>query len=194
MRTTITNARDRIDHAIPARRIAGVATFTLLTALGAAVSVPLPFTPVPMTLQTLFVLLAGVTLGPRLGLLSMALYLLLGTAGYHVFAGGSWGLTTLFGVTGGYLLGFALAQPVIGTLARRHGGTWRDLLLAALAGKVIVYACGLAWLAVWLNVGWSRALELGFYPFALGGVLKISLAVGVGRWAVPESRRWRIAW
>ena len=92
---------------------AGVIGFALLTALGAAVRIPLPFTPVPITLQTLFVLLAGVTLGPRLGAASMAFYLLLGTAGYHVFAGSErCGLQTIFGPTGGYLLGFLLAQPL----------------------------------------------------------------------------------
>ncbi len=194
MHSLTTTVRLRADRALVLRRVAGVLTFALLTAGGAPVSVPLPYTPVPMTLQTLCVLLAGVTLGPRLGLLSMAFYLLLGTAGYHVFAGGTWGLTTLFGATGGYLLGFALAQPLIGTLAHRHGGTWRDLLLAVLVGKLIVYACGLVWLAGWLGVGWREAFALGFSPFALGGVLKGALAVGLGRWAVPLARRWQLAW
>ena len=170
----------------------GVIGFAALTALGAAVRIPLPFTPVPMTLQTLFVLLAGITLGARLGAASMAFYLLLGTAGCHVFAGGEgWGLRTVFGATGGYLLGFVVAQPLLGLLARRHGGSRRALLLSTLAGTMVVYVCGVSWLAFWLHVGWSDALELGLYPFLAGEALKAMAAIGLGHLIVQRTRRWR---
>ena len=108
--------------------------FALARGGGAHVAIPLPGTPVPMTLQTLVVLLAGVTLGPRLGLVSVTFYLLLGTAGYHVFAAGDWGLSTIFGATGGYLVGFALAQPILGSLTRPGRHSRLRLLLALLTG------------------------------------------------------------
>ena len=173
-------------------RVAGVVGFALLTAVGANIAIPLPHTPVPMTLQTLFVLLAGLTLGPRLGLVSMAFYLLLGSVGYHVFALGSWGLPSLIGSTGGYLLGFVLAQPIIGVLSRpRTGGhspSYGRLLVAILAGHAVIFACGLIWLAAWLHIGVTETLLLGLVPFIPGGVIKAVLAFGVGHAVVKRVR------
>ena len=178
-------------------RAAGVVGFALLTAVGAHVAVPLPGTPVPMTLQTLFVLLAGMTLGPRLGLASMAFYLLLGTAGYHVFALGAWGLPTVFGVTGGYLIGFVVAQPVLGVLSRpgavmddeqRRLRGWPRVLAAVLAGQAVIYGCGLLWLAAWLRTGPVETLLLGLVPFLPGCAVKTAMAVVAGRWALPRLR------
>lgn len=151
-----------------------------MTAAGAALRVPLPFTPVPMTMQTLFVLLAGVTLGPRLGTASMALYLLLGTTGFHVFADTErYGLQTVFGPTGGYLLGFLLAQPLLGVYASRASHVW-GLAPAILAGTAVIYLCGLLGLVLSLGVGWSVALALGLYPFLASEALKAVLAAGLG--------------
>ena len=135
-------------------RITGVVAFALAAGLSAHVVIPLPHTPVPITLQTLVVLLAGATLGSRYGTLSMAFYLLLGTTGYHVFAGGGWGLQTVFGPTGGYLLGFVLAQPAIGTLTRsRSAQRWLTTLVAMLCGSLIIFGCGMIWLYVWSWTG-----------------------------------------
>jgi biotin transport system substrate-specific component len=188
---------------------AGVVGFALLTALGAQVAIPLPHTPVPMTLQTLVVLLAGVTLGPRLGLASMAFYLLLGLAGHHVFAENRWGLHTLLGCDGGYLLGFVLAQPVIGWLARgaapftgrgrepsttRLGAqasaqvSWRRLCAAVLLGNVVIFGLGLLWLSRWLHIGVQEALAKGLWPFLVGDLLKMSLAIAAGRVILPHVR------
>ncbi len=158
----------------------GVVGFALLTAFGAQVAIPLPYTPVPLTLQTLIVVLAGISLGPRLGLLSMAFYLLLGTVGYHVFAEGRWGLATLFGATGGYLLGFVAAQPLLGTLVPTRAG-WRQLIVGVLAAHAVIFACGLTWLSVWLNTDLPQTLALGFFPFLPGLLLKTALAVLLGR-------------
>lgn len=169
---------------------AGVAGFALATAAGACVAIPLPGTPVPLTLQTLFVLLAGVTLGPRLGTLSMAFYLLLGTTGYHVFAGGNWGLSTVFGATGGYLLGFVLAQPILGTLAQPGERSGSRLLLAVLAGNVIIFASGLAWLASWSGAGLRQTLVWGLWPFVPGLIVKTAIALAVGHLALRRVRRW----
>lgn len=170
-------------------RTAGVVGFALATAAGAYVAIPLPGTPVPMTLQTLFVLLAGVTLGPRLGAVSMGFYLLLGTTGYHVFAGGNWGLQTVFGATGGYLLGFVLAQPVVGMLTQPGMHRWSRLLTALLGGNAIIFACGLTWLAMWSGVGLRQTLAWGLWPFIPGLMLKTLIALGVGHLALAKARR-----
>jgi biotin transport system substrate-specific component len=170
-------------------RIAGVVGFALATAASAAIAIPLPGTPVPMTLQTLIVLLAGVTLGPRLGLVSMAFYLLLGTTGYHVFAAGNWGLSTVFGATGGYLIGFVLAQPVIGAMTRAPVRTWSQLLPALLLGNAIIFGCGLSWLALWSGGGVQQALAWGLWPFVPGLLLKTGLALGVGQLTLRRFRR-----
>jgi biotin transport system substrate-specific component len=171
-------------------RAAGVVGFALATAAGAWVAIPLPGTPVPMTLQTLCVLMAGMTLGPRLGALSMAFYLLLGTTGYHVFAGGNWGLNTVFGATGGYLIGFVLAQPVLGVLTRENARAWSRLLLAVLAGNAIIFACGLVWLAAWSGASLEQTLRWGLLPFVPALIAKTAVALGLGRLAVAKARRW----
>jgi biotin transport system substrate-specific component len=166
----------------------GVVGFALATAVCANVQVPLPGTPVPMTLQTLCVLLAGVTLGPRLGLLSMAFYLLLGTTGYHAFAGGAWGLTTVAGATGGYLIGFVLAQPALGQIAQNAGHTWRSLAVAVISGNAVIFGCGLTWLWIWSGGSLAHALAWGLWPFVPGLVVKSLLAIGLGGLALRKLR------
>jgi len=173
-------------HAL--RITAGVLGFALLTALGAQVAVPLPYTPVPATLQTLVVLLAGIVLGPRWGTVSMLFYVLLGVTGYHVFALGRWGLPTVLGPTGGYLIGFVLAQPVIGRLARPGPRPLPRVLAAVLTGKALIYACGLAWLAAGTRADLTTTLLLGFWPFVPGLLLKASLATLVGSRLLNSAR------
>ncbi len=177
--------------ATAARRVwlqaASVVGFALLTAAGAHLAVPVPGSPVPITLQTLFVLLAGMTLGPRLGTLSMGFYLLLGMTGYHVFAAASWGHGNVLGPTGGYLIGFVLAQPVIGALARRSRGRSPGLLAAALAGNMVIFAVGLLWLQVWMQATPTQALAMGLGPFIPGLILKTAAAVAGGRLLQPLS-------
>ena len=133
------------------------ALFTALIAVGGLVA--LPFGPVPFTLQVFFVLLAGLVLGPRLGALACALYLLLGLVA-PVYAGGTSGLGVLFGPTGGYLFGFVLAPLVAGLLAGRAGRRFR-LLLAAVAALVPIYALGATWLAWQLHIDDVRTVLLG---------------------------------
>jgi biotin transport system substrate-specific component len=171
-------------------RVAGVVGFALACALGANIAVPLPGTPVPMTLQTLVVLTAGVTLGPRLGLASMMLYLLLGTAGYHVFAAGHWGLSTVFGATGGYLVGFVLAQPALGGLTRSAQNSRVRLLIALLMGNAIIFVSGLAWLALWSDAGIQCALAWGLWPFVPGMITKTVIVLGIGEIGLAKARRW----
>jgi biotin transport system substrate-specific component len=172
--------RPGVDASLSVWRCAlAVVGFAVLTALCSHVIIPLPHTPVPITLQTLVVALAGLTLGWRLGLASMAFYLLLGTAGYHVFAGGNWGLETVFGATGGYLVGFALAQPIFGWFAHTRRIRWYEAFGLVLAGHALIFASGLLWLSLWLGTGAEQTLALGFWPFLPGCALKTAAAVAL---------------
>jgi len=168
--------------------VVGVVSFAVLTALSARVVIPLPTTPVPITLQTLAVVTAGMVLGPRLGTASMLFYLLLGLAGNHVFAWGNLGLATLTGATGGYLLGFVLAQPAVGVLSWKRR-RWSAALAAGLLGHAIIFACGLLWLSIWAGTDLARTWELGFWPFLPGTVVKTLAAAGLGGLLSPWGRR-----
>jgi len=155
----------------------------ILTGLAAQVSIPL--WPVPVTLQTLTVLLAGAALGPLRGGLSMGLYLVVGAAGVPWFAEQNSGLGF---VTLGYVIGFVLAAALVGWLAR--GGadrTFRGTIGAMVAGNLVIYAVGVPYLAVALGIGLGEAIRLGALPFLVGDALKIVLAAGL----LPLT--WRLA-
>src|SRR6188472_1437099 len=138
------------DPSIPIR-VAAVLFVTALTAAAAQISIPLPFTPVPFTLQPMVVLLGGAALGSRLGMSSQVLYLLLGVAGLPVFAASPLlpqGFGRLLGPTGGYLLSYPLAAFAAGWLAERSfDRRYLTSLLAMAVGLSVVFACGVAWLA-----------------------------------------------
>jgi biotin transport system substrate-specific component len=149
--------------------------FGALTAVGAYIVIPLP--PVPVTLQTLFLGLAGTLLGSRLGALSQTVYVLLGVIGLPVFAGGKAGLGVLIGPTGGYLVGFIAAAFVIGKLAslkNRPGFAWLCLSLAA--GAMVVYILGVLQLSITARLAPAKALAVGVLPFLPGDAVKIVLA------------------
>jgi biotin transport system substrate-specific component len=148
--------------------------FGALTAVGAYIIIPLP--PVPITLQTLFLGLAGTLLGARLGALSQVVYLLLGILGLPVFAGGKAGLGVLFGPTGGYLIGFVAAAFVIGKLAAlkaRPGFAW--LCLSLVAGAVVIYTLGILQLSLIARLTPAKAMVVGLLPFLPGDGIKIVL-------------------
>jgi len=160
-----------------ARRVAAVLAFAALTALGARLSVPLPGM-VPVTMQTLFVTLAGAMLGPYLGAASQVVYLLAGISGLPVFAMGS-GLGYLFGPTGGYLLSYPLAAALTGVLAGRTADPnfmrgFVRIALAMLIASVLTLALGWAQLAL-LTGNPERALRAGVLPFIVGDLLKVAL-------------------
>ncbi len=154
-----------------------IAGFSLVVAIGAQVAIPLPFTPVPVTLQTLAVLLAGCLLGSLRGAGAVLLYCIEGLAGLPVFAGGTSGLSHLLGPTGGYLIGFVGAAYVAGFLAERglvrH---WLGALLCLVAGNLILYVPGVLWLGVFAGMG--KAVALGFLPFVVGDALKTAAGWG----------------
>jgi biotin transport system substrate-specific component len=163
-------------------RLASVLFLTALTAAAAQFSIPLPFTPVPLTLQPTVVLLGAAMLGPRLGAASQALYLVLGVAGLPMFAASPLlppGPARLIGPTAGYLLAYPFAAAVTGYLARR--GFDRQYLTAAIAmvaGLVVIYTGGVLWLAYFMPgaQGLTAALAMGAYPFAIADVIKACAA------------------
>jgi biotin transport system substrate-specific component len=180
--------------------LAAVLFITALTAAAAQVSVPLPFTPVPFTLQPMIVLLGGAALGARLGMASQVLYLLLGAAGLPVFAASPLlpqGLLRLLGPTGGYLMSYPFAAFVTGRLAERgFDRRYLTSVLAMAAGLAVVFAFGVAWLAWFarpVQHGFAAALQTGLYPFLPADVVKICIASAVmpAVWRLLGSRRQR---
>jgi biotin transport system substrate-specific component len=146
----------------------------ILVGLSAQVSVLLPFTPVPFTMQTFAVLLVGAGLGWQRALPSMLLYLAAGSVGVPWFAGGSSGFG---GASFGYIVGFILAAAVVGRLAearadRKPLSTFATMVL----GSGIIYAVGVPWLAVYYDVGLGRAISLGLVPFLVSDLLKAAAA------------------
>lgn len=149
---------------------------SLVIALSAQVAIQLPFSPVPITGQTMAVLLVGALLGSRRGALAVLAYIAQGLAGLPVFAGGAAGLTRLFGPTGGYLVGFVAAAFLVGWLAERGWDRRFGTTLAAMTlGNLVIYGVGAVWLAVFVG-GVSRAWSLGVVPFLPGDAIKIVLA------------------
>ena len=149
----------------------------VLTGIAAQVSIPLPFTPVPITLQTFTVLMAGAALGPIRGGLSMALYLVVGLAGVPWFSEqrSGWEFASF-----GYLIGFVVAATAVGALARRGADrTVPGAAVLMVVGNLLIYAIGVAWLANWLAVDLPTAFEFGVWPFLVGDALKIALAAGL---------------
>jgi biotin transport system substrate-specific component len=148
----------------------------------AQIEIKLPFTPVPITGQTLGVLLVGASLGAGLGGVSMALYLSQGAIGLPFFSGGDSGaeLLRLSAVTGGYLWGFVLSAAVVGWLAERGWDrSIRSSIGAMFLGEVVLYLVAIPWLMQALDVSLGEALELGLAPFVVGDTLKLLLAAGL---------------
>jgi biotin transport system substrate-specific component len=180
----------------PERTAAGVriAALTLLGSLALAASAKLqvPFYPVPMTMQSLVVLLLGMAFGWRLGAATVLLYLLEGAFGLPVFAGTpekGIGIAYMMGPTGGYLIGFVAAAALTGWLAERgwDRSLWRSAVALSL-GHAVLFLTGLAWLAVY--IGWPRAVAFGLRPFLAGTVVKTALGVALVRagWAMLGRR------
>ncbi len=177
------------------QKLALAVGMAIITGLLAQVRIPLPWTPVPITGQTLAVLLSGVLLGGWWGGLSMILYTTLGLAGVPWFTGWHGGLTVLMGPTGGYIIGFIFASIVIGHLTDRYVNARRlqNLLIIMLAANlVLVYVPGLLQLGLWLNLvqghssGLSQLLAAGFLPFVLGDLIKILLVTGIAWGITPK--------
>jgi biotin transport system substrate-specific component len=183
-----------IPHVLPRRgvlanpRVANAALVVggaLFVALCAQIRIPLPFTPIPFTGQTLGVLLAGSLLGTQLGLLSLILYLAMGLGGLPFFAGGNAGIEILYGGTVGYLVGFPFAAALVGYLSERGWDRrFGTMAFSMVLGNVVIYLFGVAWLS--LSLGLPTAILTGVVPFILGDIIKMVIA-GV---ALPSG--WRL--
>jgi len=150
------------------------ALFAALTGVGALIAIPLPFTPVPITLQIFFTFLAGALLGKYLGALSQLIYLLLGVVGLPVFAKGSSGIGVLLGPSGGYLVGFIPAAFLVGyLLERREKPPLGLIFLAMVVGLLAIYLPGVGWLMWVAKLNLVKGLLLGVLPFLLGDAVKI---------------------
>jgi biotin transport system substrate-specific component len=171
-----------------ATQVALVVGGAAFVGLCAQVAIPLPFTPVPLTLQTFAVLLVGAGLGSLRGVLSMLLYVVAGVAGVPWFAQGASGFAL---ASFGYILGFILAAYIVGRLAER-GATHSVLRTAGLmvVGNLAIYAVGVTWLKFAIDVTWVEALTLGVLPFLLGDAIKIAAAAGLlpGVWRLLQRR------
>jgi biotin transport system substrate-specific component len=167
-------------------RVTLTALFAALTAAGAFISIPLPFSPVPIVLQNLFALLSGLILGPVMGPLAVLLYLAAGALGAPVFAGGTGGFVRFLGPTGGFLIGYLLAALVGGLftgMPRQDRGTalWR-IVAGAVFGLLAVYLPGLLQLKLISGLAWPQVFAAGFLPFIPGDVVKcIAAAFITGR-------------
>jgi biotin transport system substrate-specific component len=154
--------------------------FCLLTALGAQVKVPVPWTDVPMTLQPLAVLLAGLLCRPGTAVSAMVLYAGIGAAGLPVFAPSSAGL---WGPTGGYIVGFIAAAGVVSALTRDCRAGFIRLAVASAIGMVCVFALGIAWRTVFFGGDLFLAIQTGLLPFVVKAVVEVGLAAAVAdRW------------
>jgi biotin transport system substrate-specific component len=162
------------------RQMTLVSLFAALTAVGAFISIPLY--PVPLSLQTLFTLLAGMTLGSVMGASSQIIYVLLGVIGLPVFAGFKAGIGILFGPTGGFLFGFIISAYVIGRIIEtiKEKNIFYNLL-AGFAGTVIIYFIGVTQLSLVTGIGIKKALLIGALPFLPGDILKIIAASFIAR-------------
>ncbi len=151
-------------------------TFVLLTALGAFVRIPLPFTPVPITLQTFFVLLSGALLGSNLATLSQLSYMAIGLAGAPVFTQAGSGLSYLLGPTGGYLFGFLLVSFWLGRFIKYGRGNLILIFAIVYAADFLLLLCGVIWLKFILGYSFRQAFFLGLVPFIPGDCLKATAA------------------
>ena len=175
--------------AVRARNAVLVALGVLFTALLAQVSIPVPGSPVPITGQTLAVVLTAASLGPVRGVAVQAFYILAALVGLPFYSEASGGVDVVFGATGGYVIGFIPAAYLIGMAARR--GMDRQPLKAAplfVAGQAVIFAVGVPWLAISTGMSAGQALAAGFTPFVLGGLVKAVVGAGAlaGAWQLTR--------
>ncbi|MEW6074899.1 MAG: biotin transporter BioY [Candidatus Omnitrophota bacterium] len=159
-------------------RLFGVVAFVILTSLGAYVRIPLPFTPVPLTLQTFFVLLSGAFLG-SLGAASQILYILLGLWGVSLFTYSGSGIIYLLGPTGGYLAGFVAASFLVAALRRVASRSLSWTIGVFFLADNVLLMMGAVWLGIFLHISVSRAFLIGFVPFLIADFLKVITAAAL---------------
>ena len=153
-----------------------------LIAVGSFIAIPIG--PVPIVLQNLFVMLAGLMLGSRWGMASVGLYLLAGTCGLPVFSGGGAGIGHFFGPTGGYLISYLPAVFVVGFISERSTNLFARAA-ALVAAHAIIFSIGVSWLKVATGMSFAKAMAVGMFPFLIGDVVKIIAALLIARALYP---------
>jgi len=166
-----------------ARQIVLVIAASLFVALCAHITVPLPFTPVPLTVQNFGVLLVGLLLGSRRGFAALTLYLAEGAMGMPVFnPSGPGGIAQLMGATGGFLLAYPLVAWLAGYVMERGRKSFARAAIGGFLGEVVLFAGGLSWLAI-LTHSVAQAFRWGLYWFVFAEVIKVMVAAGIAsRW------------
>jgi len=163
------------------RQVAVVVGASAVIAVCARLVLPLPFTPVPLTLANLGVLLVGLTLGSRRGFAAAALYLGWGAMGLPVFSpAGPGGVAQLLGPTAGYLWAYPLVAFIAGWIAERGGGSFIRNLMGGVTAELVLFVSGISWLAI-LTHSWQHAAVFGLYPFLAAEVMKLMLAAALAR-------------
>ncbi len=187
---TLSNSRERSFVSEGARQVALVVGGSLLVALCAHITIPLPFTPVPLTVQNFGVLLVGLLLGSKRGFAALTLYLAEGAMGMPVFSPiGPGGIAQLLGPTGGFLLAYPLVAWLAGYVMEHGRKSFARAAIGGLLGEVVLFASGLAWLAV-LTHSMAQAIRWGLYWFMFAEVIKIAMAAGVAaRWHNRSAER-----
>ncbi|MCR9074422.1 MAG: biotin transporter BioY [bacterium] len=196
-----TTTRGRVDeHAASQQRLllrlASVPLMTLIIIICSHIAIPTSPLGIPITMQTLGVLLCALALGPRLGFASIALYLVMGIVGVGVFGEGEAGLPVLLGQTGGYLLGFLFCQPVAHAIIKRPDASirgWLAIFAAGIAVHMVVFVFGVPWLH-WIHsidtkldgLSWVQAIYLGFVVFIPGMLLKTGIATVLAVLLLPS--------
>ena len=168
--------------------VIGVMFFVLATAFGAYVRIPLPGTPVPMTLQTLFVALSGAVLGKRLGSVSQVSYIFLGAMGLPIFQGYGFGPAHMLGPTGGYLTGFIAASYLTGRLLEKETSNAYKIAASFIAGTIVLYGFGIAWLMTLYRINFLNAVTIGLIPFLTAEAVKIFAASCIYRAVADRSK------
>ena len=187
MNNTIALNRELINSRA-SNAVIGVAFFILATALGAYVRIPVPGTPVPITLQTFFVVLSGAALGKRLGILSQAGYIFLGALGFPVFQGYSFGIAHIFGPTGGYLAGFMAASYITGKMLENKNAGLLKIIASFATGNAALYTLGVLWLMLIYRISIINAVAIGVLPFVAVEAAKIFIAAFIYRKIADRSR------
>ena len=181
---TVGNQQERVFEG--ARQVAIVVSASLFVALCARITIPIPGTPVPLTVQNFGVLLVGLLLGSRRGFAALALYLMEGAAGMPVFSSvstlGPGGIAHLLGPTGGFLLAYPVVAGLAGYVMEHGRKSFARAALGGLLGEVVLFASGLAWLAV-LTHSVVQAFRWGLYWFLFAEIIKVMMAAGIAaRW------------
>ena len=180
MEKTATQTLSSHDRALGgALQVALVVGASLFVALCARVTLPLPFTPVPLTLQNFGVLLIGLTLGSRRGFAALVLYLVEGAVGMPVFnPAGHGGVAQLFGLTGGYLLAYPFVAALAGWIMERGKKSFARAAVAGVLAEIVLFAGGISWLAM-LTHSFAQAVRFGLYWFVFAEVIKVMSAAGI---------------